>query len=81
MDRRCNFYITGCLKTMNVSRVVYKPTYDMQRDYFTKAVFYTHLKTTLLGLDCINDDVFYERYKHSQRLFMPYFIFITARTS
>ena len=48
------FYVTDRLKKKNISRVVYKPTGDMQSDYFTKALqgqaFHTHQKT-LMGFD------------------------------
>jgi hypothetical protein len=51
----------------NISRVVYKPTRDMQNDHFTKALqgqlFHTHRKT-LMGLDGKNDRIFYDKFKH-----------------
>ena len=61
------FYVTDRLKKKDVSRVVYKPTGDMQSDYFTKALqgqaFHTHRKT-LMGLDGTNDHTFYNKFKH-----------------
>ena len=61
------FYVTDRLKKKDVSRVVYKPTGDMQSDYFTKALqgqaFHTHRKT-LMGLDGTNDCTFYNKFKH-----------------
>ena len=47
--------------------MIYKPTGDMQNDYFTKALqgqaFHTHQKT-LMGLDSTNDRTFYNKFKH-----------------
>ena len=43
------FYVTDRLKKKDISRIVYKPTGDMESDYFTKALqgtpFHTHCKT------------------------------------
>jgi len=61
------FYVTDRLKKKDISRIVYKPTGDMQSDYFTKALqgqaFHTHRKT-LMGLDDKNDRIFYDKFKH-----------------
>ena len=61
------FYITDRLKAGDVSRVIYKPTGDMESDYLTKALqgkaFHAHRKT-LMGLEGINKSLFYEKYKH-----------------
>ena len=61
------FYVTDRLKKKDISRIVYKPTADMESDYFTKALqgtpFHTHRKT-LMGLDGTNDHVFYDKFKH-----------------
>ena len=52
------FYITNRLISKKISRVIHKPTRDMERDYLTKAfqgkAFHTHHKT-LMGLSEIND--------------------------
>ena len=59
-------YVTEYLKKKDISRIVYKPTGDMQSDYFTKALqgqaFYTHQKT-LMDLDGTNDYTFYDKFK------------------
>ena len=64
------FYITDRLKAGDVSRVIYKPTGDMESDYLTKALqgkeFHAHLKT-LMGLDRINKFMSYEKYKNQNR--------------
>ena len=61
------FYITDRLKAGDVSRVIYKLTKDMESDYLTKALqrkeFYAHCKT-LMGLDGINNHMFYKKYKN-----------------
>ena len=61
------FYITDRLKAGDVSRVIYKPTGDMESDYLTKALqgkaFHAHRKT-LMGLEGINEFMFYEKYKN-----------------
>ena len=61
------FYVTDRLKKKDISRIVYKPTGDMESDYFTKALqgtpFHTHRKT-LMGLDGTNDRMFYDKFKH-----------------
>ena len=61
------FYVTDRLKKKDISRIVYKPTGDMQSDYFTKVLqgqaFNTHQKT-LMGLDGKNDRIFYDKFKH-----------------
>ena len=58
------FYITDRLKAGDISRIIYKPTGDMESDYLTKALqgkeFHTHWKT-LMGLDGINKHMFYEK--------------------
>ena len=58
--------ITNRLKAGEVSRVIYKPTEDMDSDYLTKALqgktFHTHCKT-LMGLDGISKHMFYKKYK------------------
>ena len=45
------FYITDRLKARDVSRVIYKPTGDMESDYLTKALqgkaFHAHRKTLM----------------------------------
>ena len=60
-------YITDRLKAEDVSRVIYKPTGDMESDYPTNTlqgkVFHAHCKT-LMGLDGINKHMFYEKYKN-----------------
>ena len=60
------FYITDRLKAGDVSRVIYKPTGDIESYYLTKALqgkaFYTHCKT-LMGLDGIKKCMFYKKYK------------------
>ena len=64
------FYITDRLKAGDVSRVIYKLTGDMESDYLTKALqgkaFHAHRKT-LMGLDGINEFMFYEKYKNQNR--------------
>ena len=61
------FYITDRFKKGNMSRIISKPTGDMESDYLTKAlkgkVFHAHRKT-LLGLDGINELMFYKKYKN-----------------
>ena len=61
------FYVTDCLKKKDINRVVYKPTGDMQSNYFTKAVqgqvFHTHPKT-LMGLHGKHNRIFYDKFKH-----------------
>ena len=61
------FYITDRLKAGDVSRVIYKPTGDMESDYLTKVLqgkaFHAHRKP-LMGLDEINEFMFYEKYKN-----------------
>ena len=63
------FYITDRLKAGDISRVVYKPTGDMESDYLTKALqgkaFHAHRKT-IMGLDGINEYSFYEKYKNDK---------------
>ena len=64
------FYITDRLKDGDASRVIYKPTKDMESDYLTKALqgkaSHTHRKT-LMGLDGINEFMFCEKYKNQNR--------------
>ena len=59
------FYITDRLQAGDISRIIYKPTGDMESDYLTKAlqgkVFHTYCKT-LMGLSGINEHMFYEEY-------------------
>ena len=61
------FYITDRLKAGDVSRVIYKPTGDMESNYLTKALqgnaFHTHRKI-FIGLDGINKHMFYEKYQN-----------------
>ena len=61
------FYVTDRLKKKDITRIVYKPTGDMESDYFTKALqgtpFHAHRKT-LMGLDGTNDRMFYDKFKH-----------------
>ena len=61
------FYVTDRLKMKDISRVIYKPSGDMQSDYFTKAlqgqVFHTHRKT-LMDLHGKNDRIFYDKFEH-----------------
>ena len=61
------YYITDRLNAGDVSRVIYKPTGEMESDYLTKALqekaFQAHCKT-LVGLDGINEFMFYEKYKN-----------------
>ena len=63
------FYITDRLKAGDISRVMYKPTGDMESDYLTKALqgkaFHTHHKT-LMELNGINKRIFYEKYKNDK---------------
>ena len=63
------FYITDRLKAGDISRIIYKPTGDMESDYLTKALqsklFHTHCKT-LMGLEEINKHFFYEKYKNNK---------------
>ena len=58
------FYITDRLKAGDFSRIIYKPTGDMESDYLTKALqgkaLHTHWKT-LIVLDGINEHMFYEK--------------------
>ena len=60
-------YITDRLKAGDVSRVIYKPTGDMESDYLTKILqgksFHAHCKT-LIGLDGINKHMIYKKYKN-----------------
>jgi hypothetical protein len=50
---------------------VYKPTKEMQRYFFTKALqgklFAYHCKT-LMGLDGVDEVIFYKRYKKAKQL-------------
>ena len=61
------FYIADRIKAGAVSRVIYKPTGDMESDYLTKALqgkaFHAHCKA-LMGLDGINEFMFYKKYKN-----------------
>ena len=63
------FYITDQLKAGDISRIIYKPTGDMESDYHTKALqgksFHTHRKT-LMGLEGINKHMFYKKYKNDK---------------
>ena len=63
------FYITDQLKAGDISRIIYKPTGDMESNYLTKAFqgksFHTYHKT-LMGLDGINKHMFYEKYKNNK---------------
>ena len=63
------FYITDQFKAEDISRINYKPTRDKESDYLTKALegrsFHTYLKT-LMGLDGINEHMFYEKYKNKK---------------
>ena len=63
------FYITDRLKAGDISRIIYKPTGDMESDYLTKALqgkaFHIHCKT-LMGLSEINEHMFYEKYKRDK---------------
>ena len=60
-------YITDRLKAGDVSKIIYKLNEDMESDYLTKALqgkaFHAHRKT-LMGLDGINEFMFYEKYKN-----------------
>ena len=53
----------------DVSRVIYKPTGEIEVDYLSKGLqgkaFRAHCKT-LMGLDGINKFMFYEKYKKSE---------------
>ena len=55
------FYITDRLKAGDISRIIYKPTGDMESDYLTKALqgktSRTHRKT-LMGLNGIKNTCF-----------------------
>ena len=61
------FYITDRLKAGDVSRVIYKPTGDIESDYLTKAfqgkLLHAHRKN-LMGLDGINKHMFYKKYRN-----------------
>ena len=61
--------VTDCLKVGDISRIVYKPTGDMESDYLTKSLqdksFHAHRKS-LMGLDGINEHMFYEKYKNDK---------------
>ena len=57
------FYVTDWLKKKDISRVVYKPTGDMQTKALQGQAFHTHRKT-LMGLDGTNDHTFYNKFKH-----------------
>ena len=63
------FYITDRLKAGVISRIIYKPTRDMESDYFTKTLqaksFHDHPKT-LMVLEGINKHIFYEKYKNNK---------------
>ena len=63
------FYITDQLNAGDISRIIYKPTGDMESDYLTKVLqnksFHTHHKT-LMGLEGINEHMFYEKYKNGK---------------
>ena len=63
------FYITDRLKAEDISRIIFKPTGDMKSDYLTKTLqgksFHTHCKT-LMGLEGINEHMFYEKYKNDK---------------
>ena len=58
------FYITDRLKAGDISKIIYKPTEDIESYYLTKALqgmaFHTHCKT-LMGLDGIDEHIFYEK--------------------
>ena len=63
------FYITDRLKAGDISRIIYKPTGDIESDHLTKALqgksFHTHRKT-LIGLDRIDEHMFYKKYKNNK---------------
>ena len=63
------FYITDCLESGDVTRVIHKPTEAMESDFLTKALqgmlFHTH-RATLMGLNGIDIFQFYKKYKHDQ---------------
>ena len=63
------FYTTDQLKAGDISRIIYKPTGDMESDYLPKTLqgnsFHTHRKT-LMGLDGINEHMFYGKYKNNK---------------
>ena len=63
------FYKTDRLKTGDISRIICKPTGDMESYYLTKALqgkaFHIHRKT-LTGLDGINKHMCYEKYKNDK---------------
>ena len=63
------FYVTDRLKNKDITRIIYKPTADMQSDFLTKPLqgkaFHAH-RMTLMGLDGINDYKMYEKYKDSR---------------
>ena len=77
------FYITDRLKAWDISRIIYKPTRDMKSDYLTKALqgkaFHTHRKTPM-GLNGINKQMFYEKYKNDKtpsKWYCKYYITLT----
>ena len=55
-------YITDRLKHVEITRIVYKPTEEMESDFLTKELqgkrFYAH-RTTLIGLSGIDEYLFY----------------------
>ena len=63
------FYINDRLKIRDMRRIIYKPTGDMESDYLIKALqgkaFHTHRKT-LMGLEGIDEHMFYEKYKNDK---------------
>ena len=65
------FYITDRLKAGDVSRVINKPTRDMESGYLTKALqqqaFHAH-RISIMGLDRINKRMFYRKYMKSKRM-------------
>jgi len=63
--------MTDRFKARDVNRVIYKPTEDMESDYLTNALqgkaFHTHRKT-LMGLDGINERMFYEKNTRNMKI-------------
>ena len=63
------FYITDRLQNGEITKIVHKPTEDMEADFLTKALqghkFYAH-RNTLMGLSGIDEYMFYNKYKTQQ---------------
>ena len=73
---RC-FHTTEQLQAGDFSRVIYKPTKEMEGNYLTKALqrklFHTHHKA-LTGLKGIDEYMFNKKYKNQSVLDCKYYI-------